>query len=170
MILLFSATLLIQAQENGSVKWYTIDEALKLSKKKPKKIMIDVYTDWCGWCKKMDKETFNNPEIAKYLNENYYPVKFNAESSTPVTYLGKTYINEGNVARSSHQLAVALLNGQMSYPSIVFMDEKQQLITPVPGYRDAKSFEPLLYFIFLDKYKNNVNYDEYQKTFKGKVK
>ena len=67
------------AQES-KVKWYTFEEAVELNKAEQRKIFIDVYTDWCGWCKKMDATTFNSPEIAKILNEEYYAVKFDAET------------------------------------------------------------------------------------------
>ncbi|NJK95139.1 MAG: DUF255 domain-containing protein [Bacteroidales bacterium] len=70
----------------AKVKWYTIEQVVELQKKEPKKILIDVYTDWCGWCKKMDAETFDHPIIAEYINKYYYPVKFNAESKEPVDF------------------------------------------------------------------------------------
>ena len=65
--------------EGSGVKWLTFEEAVEKSKTEKRKIFIDVYTDWCGWCKVMDKNTFNDPEVAKLLNEKFYPVKFNAE-------------------------------------------------------------------------------------------
>ncbi len=67
------------AQEK--IKWMSIEEAyeLTLTEEHPKKIFIDVYTDWCGWCKRMDKATFQNEEVAAYMNMHYYNVKFDAE-------------------------------------------------------------------------------------------
>ena len=61
------------------VQWMSFEEAVAKNKLEPKKIFVDVYTDWCGWCKKMDAGTFNNPVVAKYLNEKYYNVKLDAE-------------------------------------------------------------------------------------------
>ena len=57
------------------VKWLTFEEAIELNRREPRKIMIDVYTDWCSWCKVMDKNTFNQAVIANYLNKTYYQVK-----------------------------------------------------------------------------------------------
>jgi thioredoxin-related protein len=153
----------------GNVKWYTIKQALELEKKEPRKIMIDVYTDWCGWCKRMDKETFSHPVIAAYLNSHFYPVKFNAESFDSIEFAGKKYKNEGQGQRSTHQFAVALLNGQLSYPSVAYIDESLKLLGTVPGYLTANQIEPLLNFIVEDKYKATT-LEEYQKTFVSKIK
>jgi thioredoxin-related protein len=163
------SAVMAQLKLPATVKWYTIDQAMELQKKEPRKIMIDVYTDWCGWCKKMDSETFNNPVIAEYLNANFYPVKFNAESKAPVTFGGKTFVNENQGSRSSHQFAIALLQGQMSYPSIAYLGEKLEPLGAVPGYYSAKDFEPLIKFIKDDKYKTTT-FEDFKKTFVGSVK
>jgi uncharacterized protein YyaL (SSP411 family) len=134
----------VSAQE---VKWYTFEQAVELNKKEPRKIMVDVYTNWCKWCKEMDKNTFNNPIIAEYLNSTYYAVKFNAEQKESITIDTTTfkYIAQGN--SGYHELAVALLNGQMSYPSVVFLNEKVQIFHVNKGYRAAKEFDEILKFI-----------------------
>jgi len=149
------------------VKWYSFLEAVALNEKAPRKILIDVYTDWCGWCKVMDKETFQDPVIAKILSEKFYPVKFNAESKDPITFENHTFVNSGTGSRPVHQLAAALLNGKMSYPSIVFMNEKNQLITAVPGFQKPQEMEPLLMFIYNSLYEKGVNFQEYSKNYKS---
>ncbi|HOY72828.1 MAG TPA: DUF255 domain-containing protein, partial [Tenuifilaceae bacterium] len=88
------------AQESSKVKWYTLEEALKLNTSEPRKIFIDVYTDWCGWCKKMDSNTFNNPLIASYLTKDFYAVKVKAEGKNEITYKGQVYKNQGEGQRS----------------------------------------------------------------------
>ncbi len=169
IVTLFLLTsLLINAQ--SAVKWYTFEEAVELNKTEPRKIFIDVYTDWCGWCKVMDKNTFSDPIIADYLNNKYYAVKFNAEGKDTIKFQGHAFINEGEGRRPTHQLAIALLKGKMSYPSIAYMDEKNQLITAIAGYMEPQKIEPLLAFIKEDLYKTNTNFEEYSKTFEGKVK
>ncbi len=160
----------IQAQDTQEkIKWYTFEEAIKLQVETQKKIFIDVYTEWCGYCKKMDRETFSNPEIAKYLNDNFYPVKFNAEQKEDVVFKGQTYINaEPNRKRSSHQLAQALLQGKMSYPSYAFLNTESQLITVVPGYYPAKKFEPIMHF-FGENAFLNTEWETFLNTFKSKL-
>jgi len=140
LLLLLSLTAISNAQEK--IQWMSIEEAyaLTLTETSPKKIFIDVYTDWCGWCKRMDKATFQNPEVAAYMNEHYYNVKFDAEQKESIEMLGNTFkfIPQGN--RGYHELAAALLNGKMSYPTVVFMNPKFEMLSPVPGYQEVGPF------------------------------
>ncbi|NOQ27278.1 MAG: DUF255 domain-containing protein [Bacteroidales bacterium] len=156
------------AQEEA-VKWYSFEEALELNKTDHRKIFIDVYTGWCGWCKKMDAGTFANPAIAKILNEEYYAVKFDAETNDTINYGGKQFINEGGRSRSPHQLAVALLKGKMSYPSVAYLNEQNQLLTSVPGYYTPDRLEPILMFFAEDAF-NSQSFEDYQKSFKSGIK
>ena len=151
------------AQES-KVKWYTFEEAVELNKAEQRKIFIDVYTDWCGWCKKMDATTFNSPEIAKILNEEYYAVKFDAETKDTIRFAGRQFINDGNRSRSPHQLAVALLQGKMSYPSVAYLNEQNQLLTAVPGYYTPDKLEPILLFFAEDAFKTQ-SFEDYSKKF-----
>ena len=136
------------------INWMTFQEAIKLNETAPKKIFIDVYTDWCGWCKKMDQTTFQDTAVIAYMNENYYAVKFNAECNDTIVFGEYTFVNEGGISgrKGTHQLASALLQGRLSYPSYVFMNEKNQLITVAPGYIEAKEFLPILQYIGTDAY------------------
>jgi thioredoxin-related protein len=154
------------------VKWYTLKDALELQKKQPKKILIDIYTDWCGWCKKMDAETFNHPVIAQYLNQYFYPVKFDAESKDSVIFANHKFINENKGSRSTHQFAMALFqaqNVQVGYPSIAYLDENLQLIRVWEGFWTAPQIEVWLHYVVDEKYKP-LPLEEYQKTFVSKIK
>lgn len=150
--------------EAGAVKWYTIEEAQAAMKKKPKKIFVDVYTDWCGWCKRMDKTTFEHPAVAKYLNENFYPVKFNAEGGENVIFNEKVY----KPGAQAHSLAIEWLHGQMSYPTTVYLDEKLALIQPIPGYLDAKQFDAVIHFFAENQYKKK-SFDDFSKDYKSNI-
>ena len=153
----------------GGVKWLTIQKALELNKKEPRKFYIDVYTDWCGWCKKMDQTTYMDPVIAHILNTKFYPVKFNAESKDPINVAGKTFVNDGSSSRSPHQLAVALLQGKMAYPSVAYLDERFQLLTVVPGFLTPKGLEPILQYFATNSYKTE-SWQDYQKNFVSEIK
>lgn len=169
IVAMFTLNLYAQQEE---LKWYSLKEAIELSKKTPKKIFIDMYTDWCGWCKKMDRETFNNPAIAQYLKENYYLVKFNAETRDTLEFKGKKYMNNGIGPKSVNDLAVEFLGGKMSYPTIVYMDENENLLSAVPGYMTPSDIEPILVFFARDIFKSTVFNDfkdNFNKTYKDTV-
>lgn len=169
LVLTVSALNVFSQTEGKLVKWYTIEEAMKLNEKTPKKIFIDVYTDWCGWCKTMDKNTFNQPQIAEYLNKYYYPVKLNAEQKEDITYKGTIYKNKGTEPRSPHDFAAALLQGKMSYPSVVYLDGENNLLTAVPGYYPPEEMEPILVFFGEDHYKT-AKWDDFKAKFVSKLK
>lgn len=159
----FSTLLLLcfcfSIESKAQVNWMTIEEAFAKSQETPKKIFIDVYTDWCGWCKVMDKNTFSHPEVASYLNTHFYPVKLNAEGKAPIKLGEQTF--EFNAQQGTHQIAIALLQGKLSYPTVVYLDEKFQMIQPLPGYMDAPTFHPIVTFIGEDHYKREP-FDQYK--------
>ena len=117
------------------VNWLSWDEAITAAKKNPKKIYIDIYTDWCGYCKKMDRETFSDPKVIKYLNENFYPVKFDAEQKEAIDFNGTEFKHRPGGRGGVHELAVALLNNQMGYPAFVILDEEFSRILISPGFK-----------------------------------
>lgn len=151
-------------QQESNVKWMTYEEAVAASKENPKKIFIDIYTDWCGWCKKMDRETFQKPAIAKYLNENFYPVKFNAEQKESINFAGHTFNFVPNGKRGYHELAAALLEGKMSYPTVVFMNEEFKLLQRIPGYLDENTFDMILHYLAEEHY-TKTPWTDFQKKY-----
>lgn len=150
--------------EATQIKWLTWEQAQEAQKKKPKKVFVDIYTDWCGWCKKMDATTFENPTIAKYMSDNFYCVKFNAETHDDITFKGQKYTSDGRY----NKLATFLLENRMSFPTTIYMDEQFNLINIVPGYMDPKMAEQILSFHASNSYKNTP-WDEYQKNFKSNL-
>ncbi len=173
LVLILLSTTLMSAQK---INWVTMDEALAAQKETPKKIMMDVYTTWCGPCKMLDKNTFSNPDVINYVNKNYYAVKFNAEGTESITHEGFTYTNpnyqEGRRGRNTtHFFADALkLQG---YPSIVFFEDDGKLIQALPGYKTPKQLEIFLKMIATDDYhdvKTAKKWEAYQKNFKHKFK
>ncbi|MCS6929583.1 MAG: DUF255 domain-containing protein [Saprospiraceae bacterium] len=151
------------AQESVSVKWYTWEEAVALHKKRPKKIFVDVYTHWCGWCKRMDKVTFTHPEVVAYLNKHFYAVKLDAEQREDIRFNDQTFkfVETGN-GRGVHTLAYSLLDGRMGYPSMVYLNEKFERIMISPGYKEAADLLKELHFAAEDAYKT-TSWEEYRK-------
>ncbi|WP_343485739.1 DUF255 domain-containing protein [Allomuricauda sp. d1] len=155
-ILTFFLLLLFSSFSFGQeINWLTWDEAVAMTQNEgnTKKVFVDVYTDWCGWCKKMDKDTFQNPEVAAYMQENYHMVKMDAEGKEPIEYQGKTFKFVPSGRRGYHELAAALLKGQLSYPTVVFLDEDLNMLSPVPGYQKVKPFMQIARYFGDDIYK-----------------
>lgn len=141
VVFLFIGTMSFNAQAQ-EVAWLTWSEAAELAStdKNPKKIFIDVYTDWCGWCKKMDKDTFQNAEVAAYMAENFYMVKLDGEGKEPIEFKGKTYKFVPQGRKGYHEFAATLMQGRLSYPTTIFLDEEMNMLSPVPGYQKPKPF------------------------------
>lgn len=155
-----------QNSDTNKINWMSFEKAVKLNETNPKKIFIDVYTDWCGWCTKMDQTTFLDKDVVAYMNENFYAVKFNAEQTEPIEFKGHTFVNQNNsngARKSTHELAQALLQGKMSYPSYVFMNEENQVLTIVPGYAQANDFLPILKFFGSNAFLTTT-WEEFSKT------
>jgi thioredoxin-related protein len=161
VVLLGAATMPANKEK---VKWLTLDEMQAEYSKNPRPILVDVYTDWCGWCKVMDKETYNNDKVASYINEHYYAVKFNAERRDSVHWGGYTF--GYNAANKVNDLAAYLLGGQMSYPSTVFIPSLTDRPAPLAGFLKPKEIEAPLKFFGDGAYKKQ-NFPEFMKTFAG---
>lgn len=140
------------------LKWYTWEEAVEANKTVKKKILVDVYTDWCGWCKVMDKKTFSDRKIAAYLKEHFYTVKFNAEQKEKISFNNHDFEYMPNAGkRGIHTLAYSLLEGKMSYPSIVYLNEKFERIAISPGYKTPEQILPDLKFAAEEQYLQQQN-------------
>lgn len=161
---LFAQPAPAEGNEKASIHWYSIEEALALNAKEPKKIIVDIYTNWCGYCKKMDATTFAEAEAIAYMNQHYYAVKLNAETKKEITLGDQTYVNPNpGGQRSSHQLAAALLEGKMSYPSYVFLNEKNEKLTVVKGYLKLEDFMTVLTYFGSNAYLNQ-DWGSYQNS------
>jgi thioredoxin-related protein len=174
-IITFFSFNIIQSQE--TINWISINEAQELQKINPKNIILDVYTNWCGPCKLMDKNTFQNKFIAQYINRYFYAVKFNGEGNETVNFNGRKFENIGydksksQTRNSSHQFTQFL--GVNAYPTTLFFDEKMNLITPIRGYLPPKQLEIYLELFKNDQYKSvksQEDFDKFIKSFKSKIK
>ncbi|WNH11277.1 thioredoxin family protein [Thalassobellus suaedae] len=167
-------TVYAKAQE---INWVTLEQAVELQKNEPKKIMMDVFTSWCGPCKMLDKNTFHNKDVATYVNKHYYAVKFNAEGNDEVNFKGKKFSNPNynpalaNRRNSAHELSRYFQ--VQAYPTIVFLDEKGELIAPIKGYQSPAQLELYLKMFNKDDHKKITTQEEfstYYKAFKSEFK
>ncbi|MFN4144856.1 MAG: thioredoxin family protein [Runella sp.] len=118
-------------KEEAKIQWVSLQEAYKLNQKQPRKVFVDMYTDWCGWCKVMDKNTFKNEEVISLANKKFYAVKYNPEKDADVLF--------GNVSFRG------MMNGKVTgYPTTVLLDEKMNLIQPIAGYLEPRVFHQIL--------------------------
>jgi len=170
-IILFFITYNNYGQE---INWVTLEKAKELIKKEPRKIMMDVYTNWCGPCKMLDRNTFGNADVAEYINKNYYAVKFNAEGDSTVNFDEKTFTNPNfdpaKASRRNAQHQFARYLGVSAYPTILFFDSNLSLIAPISGYLKPKQIEIYLKLFHSDVYKDvktKQDWENYQKDFKS---
>lgn len=148
---------LSSTSDDTTIEWLSWEEAVSRMETQPKKIFVDVYTDWCGWCKRMDASTFIDPAVVKQMNEHFYAVKLDAEQKEDIIYDNHTFVYRTDVGRRGvHELAMALLDNRMSYPSFVYLDENRNRITISPGYKDAAVMGTELQFIGADHFKTQT--------------
>lgn len=152
-----------------AVLWQSLPDAERLARKSGKMVIIDVSSEWSGWSKLMHKNTYSSKKIIRYLNENYYTVRFNAESDEPVNFNKLTY--QGAQTGSFHTLAYSLLEGEMEFPSTVILDEELSVIMVIPGYMDTRKMEVVLHYFSEKAYlKKTQTYQEYEQEFLAKNK
>lgn len=162
--LILSVCTFAQNEENGLVNWLSFKEAQEKNKIAQKPFIIDVYTDWCGWCKHMMKTTYSNPNLANYINANFYAVKFNAETKDTIDYNGKIYKPLSKEPKTPHELAIKFLGNSLSYPSTMFITNNFEYSLLTQGFLEDKKIEPILIFILENAWRTSV-FDEFNKHF-----
>ena len=169
----FIAFLLILAASEGSfaqtskgrdVQWISLAEAEKAASEAPRPVLIDLYTEWCGWCKVMDKKTYKNEKVIGYLQDKFYTVKLDAETRKDVYWKGKAYTFNGQY--NTNDIALFLTGGQLSYPTTVIIPAPGEDPQPIPGFLEPKDFELIVKYFGEGAYKTEP-FPNYQKKFKG---
>jgi thioredoxin-related protein len=124
-----------QKSTDGSITWIDIDQAALLENNEEKLYFVDVYTEWCGWCKVMDKETFTDPKVIELMSEKFHMVKFDAEQTNLVNWEGQEYIYKAGGRKGIHGLAPMLLKNRLSYPSFAILDKDRKPIKTIVGFK-----------------------------------
>ena len=168
LILLFFIT-----SAMAQVKWNTIDQSAKVSVSKNEKLFfVDFYTSWCGWCKKMDKDTFTDKVVAKIMNKYFIPTKFDAEGDAAFSWNGVEYKGGGvsaNGRRATHPFAQAVLGAKMGFPSFAIFGPDRKLMTVVPGYSNAADFTVILWYFASGDYEK-YPFEKYQAIFDTQIR
>lgn len=144
-----------EVEQTNSIKWMTLQEVEAAQKVAPKPVIVDLYTSWCVWCKKMDESTFSDPNLAQYINQKFYAVKFDAEADVNVTLKGKTYTLETVNNRKVHKLAWEWgnVNNRIGYPTIVVLDANMDKTQTFPGFKDVDAMRSLAQYFGENIYK-----------------
>lgn len=122
---------------NTKLEWKDWNEGYELAKKSKKIMLIDAYTDWCGWCKKMDADTYSKDQIVSYINKNFVAIKFNPE-------LDQKY-KVGETELTGRELLANLAGGQgVGYPTTFFLSLEKNQVQMVSGYKNAEQFIQVL--------------------------
>jgi thioredoxin-related protein len=148
-------------EANSEIHWVSFEEALELNKTAPKKWLVDVSTSWCGWCKRMDATTFSDPVIIEYVNANYYAVSLDGEEKEDIVMDDVTFKFVDNGKRGYHELPAKLMNGKMSYPTIVFLNSDVEVYQALPGYKSNVDFLPIIQFINTFEANPDRTWDEF---------
>ncbi|MGC2422900.1 MAG: thioredoxin fold domain-containing protein [Nitrospirota bacterium] len=146
------------AASAGAIKWMGYTDGINESKKTGKPVMIDFYTTWCKYCKLLDDTTYKDPGIAQTVNGSFIAIKVNAEGENKVMYKG--------VSMTERDLAAKY--AVTGFPSIWFLDGKQQQIGQIPGYEAADEFKPKLTYISSGAYAKGIKFEDYLKSVGGK--
>ena len=142
------------ARPVGAPAWRHWDAGLAEASKSGHPLLVDVYTDWCGWCKRMDRDVYSRPELIDYLDHNWVVVRINAEADTPAHYQGRT----------TTESAIAAAFGINSYPTTVMLKPTGDHLVNVPGYLPAGDFKTVLRFVAEGHMERGEKFEDFKQT------
>jgi uncharacterized protein YyaL (SSP411 family) len=124
--------------QSDKLVWENWNEGYAKAMKTNKILLVDTYTEWCGWCKKMDRDTYSNPEVIKKLNQYFVVVKFNPEIP------GSNY-KVGDQTLTNTQLYSMLCQGKSTgFPTTYYITPAKNSLVIDPGYKGPEEFLKIL--------------------------
>lgn len=167
LFIIFIVFQFAHAQE--TINWVSFEEAEYKQAQEQKAVLVFMHTDWCGWCKRMQRETFSNPTIISFINENFYAIDLDAEGADTILFKGQTFVNQNpGQKRQYHDLAKVLAQGRMSFPTVIYLDSQMNGITSVPGFFPPEKFEPVINYYGTGAYRHS-NWERYKEEFNGSL-
>lgn len=158
-----SASANLDRGTKDKIQWISIEDAAIKAKTDPRPIIIDLYANWCYWCKVMDKKTYNNSKVVAYINEHFYPVKLDAETKKTVQWRNKSF--DFNERVNVNDFSLFVTNGDLSFPTTVIYPSTMEAPATVPGFMTPDEIEPILKYFGEGNYKKQT-FQEFLKNFK----
>jgi len=152
------------ASSSDHLKWMNLPEVESSLQKEKRPVLIDLYTDWCGWCKVMDKKNYSNKNVIEYLQDKFYAARVNAESKQAIVWNGKTY--QFNPDYRTNEFAVYVTQGHLEFPTTIIIPPDGSEPQAIPGYLEPKDFELIVKYFGEGGY-GKIPFMEYQKNFKS---
>lgn len=140
----------------NKIRWQSFDNINEKLTKANKKFIVYFYFDGCKWCRYMEDNTLANDQISKFINQNYYIYKVNALHGNKIVVGNRSFTSVHIGKYDFNELATELLNGDMSFPALVFLDEKFNKIQSIEGYYSQEEFEVLLSYFAGNHHKNTM--------------
>lgn len=163
LFFLFSSATSVKPKEKDKINWLSIEELTQKLQEEHKPVIIDLYTNWCYWCKVMDKKTYTNPKVISYINDHFYAVKVNAETKDAVHWDNRKF--DYNSRDKVNDFALYLTQGQLEFPNTVIFPETNKMPAAVPGFMEPKELEIILKYFGEGAYKRQ-NFNQFSATFK----
>lgn len=150
LFLLFPFSLFSQ-----SLQWMDFNEGIKKALKEKKMVLLDFYTNWCGFCKKMHKEVYSDKKVQEILNKYFVTIKIDGDNEKYLfQYNNKQY-------KAVDFFYLFEIEG---FPTTAFIDEKGEIITSLPGYIPVHIFQSLLVYVYSKCYEKNVDLEKFIQT------
>lgn len=154
------------------IRWMSLEKAQEQMATAPKKIFVDLYTDWCGWCKVMDQKSFRHPVIVELMNRYFYAVKFNAEKEDSLVFQGESFkLMQRQGRKPLHRWArkFGKTDQGLSYPTTVYFNEALQHLQTVPGYLEPHTMEKVLEFFGNNYAQRGISWPEFEKQYESRI-